>query len=253
MRVKLILLAAKQRTLLPPNYNHSVAALIYEIVGRASTDFATRLHNEGYSVDGRRFKLFTFSRIGAHHIRIQDGQLLIEDSTVTLQISSPIREFAEHFISGLFRSETFNIAGARFTLVQAETMPAPAFVSQMSFRALSPITESVRDERGCGRFLSPEDDWSPFIERNLVRKYLALNGRPPTDQRLRWTWDQEYLAKVSRRGLKASVLTHIRGIKVRGWLAPFAVKGSPELIRLGYEAGFGARNSMGFGMADVTP
>lgn len=47
------------------------------------------------------------------------------------------------------------------------------------------------------------------------------------------------------------MLTDIRGIKVRGWLAPFTVEGSPELIELGYEAGFGSRNSMGFGMAEV--
>jgi CRISPR-associated endoribonuclease Cas6 len=28
------------------------------------------------------------------------------------------------------------------------------------------------------------------------------------------------------------------------------VEGSTELIEIGYEAGFGARNSMGFGMAE---
>jgi CRISPR-associated endoribonuclease Cas6 len=36
---------------------------------------------------------------------------------------------------------------------------------------------------------------------------------------------------------------------VRGWLAPFTVEGSKALIELGYETGFGSRNSMGFGMA----
>jgi CRISPR-associated endoribonuclease Cas6 len=48
-----------------------------------------------------------------------------------------------------------------------------------------------------------------------------------------------------------SVLREIRGINIRGWLAPFTVEGSKELIELGYEAGFGSRNSMGFGMAEV--
>jgi len=33
-----------------------------------------------------------------------------------------------------------------------------------------------------------------------------------------------------------------------GFLAPFTVIGSPELIRVGYEAGFGEKGSMGFGM-----
>jgi CRISPR-associated endoribonuclease Cas6 len=47
------------------------------------------------------------------------------------------------------------------------------------------------------------------------------------------------------------VLADIHGTKIRGWLAPFTVEGSNELIRLGYETGFGARNSMGFGMAEA--
>jgi CRISPR-associated endoribonuclease Cas6 len=67
---------------------------------------------------------------------------------------------------------------------------------------------------------------------------------------LLWAWDRAYLDEAARRGRRASVLTDIRGIKVRGWLAPFTIEGSPELIEIGYEAGFGARNSMGFGMAE---
>ena len=42
-----------------------------------------------------------------------------------------------------------------------------------------------------------------------------------------------------------SVLRDIREMKIRTWLAPFMVEGSRALIELGYEAGFGARNSMG--------
>lgn len=100
------------------------------------------------------------------------------------------------------------------------------------------------------RFLSPEDDWSETIRRNLLRKYQALYNLAPEDDRLSWTWGQEYLRESERRRRCASVLTDIRGIKIRGWLALFAVEGSTELIEIGYEAGFGSRNSMGFGMAE---
>jgi CRISPR-associated endoribonuclease Cas6 len=251
MRVKLTLLASKQATLLPLNYNHAVASLIYDTLGSASNEFATRLHDEGFQTDGRRFKLFTFSRLAPRRSRLAGDRLLLEDPAVSMQISSPVSEFVEHFVSGLFQRETFQIAGAHFTLQQAETLSAPAFDEGMSFRAISPVTESVRDEHGGVRFLSPEDDWSEIIGRNLRRKYQALHGRPPAcDGPLRWAWDQAYLAEAARRGRRASVLIDIRGIKVRGWLAPFNVEGSKALIELGYETGFGSRNSMGFGMAE---
>lgn len=250
MRVKLTLQASNRATLLPLNYNHAVASLIYNTIGLASTDFAARLHDEGFASDGRRFKLFTFSRLAARRSRVREHQLLLEDPTINVQISSPVTEFVEHLVTGLFQSESFNIAGARFTLQQAETLPAPVFTGQMSFRALSPITESVRDEQGGVRFLSIDDDWSEVMRRNLLRKYQALYGRAPSDDTLRWTWDRDYLNEAARRGRRASALVDIRGIKVRGWRAPFMVEGSLELIKIGYEAGFGARNSMGFGMAE---
>jgi CRISPR-associated endoribonuclease Cas6 len=250
VRVKLTLAATKRAASLPLSYNHAVASLIYDTLGNASTDFASRLHDEGFTSDGRRFKLFTFSRLTTRRSRVKEDRLLLEDPTITLQISSPVAEFVEHFVTGLFQSESFHIAGALFTLQQAETLPTPALTGRMSFRALSPITESVRDEQGGVRFLSPEDDWSEIMRRNLLRKYQALHGHSPSDDHLRWTWDQSYLDEAARRGRRASVLTDIRGIKVRGWLAPFTVEGTPQLIEIGYEAGFGARNSMGFGMAE---
>lgn len=249
MRVKLTLSALKRATLLPLNYNHAIASLIYRTLSNSSTDFAASLHDEGFGAAGRKFKLFTFSRLFAHRSFVKAGQLLLSDPTVSLQISSPVAEFIEHFVTGLFQSESFEIAGARFSLTQAETLAPPDFAARMNFRALSPITESLRDERGGTRFLSLEDDWSEIISRNLLRKYQALHGHAPADARLLWTWNQDYIAEAARRSRRLSVLTDIRGIKVRGWLAPFTIEGSTELIELGYEAGYGSRNSMGFGMA----
>ncbi len=247
--MKLKLTALKRATLLPLNYQYAVASLIYAIIGNASSDFASRLHDDGFSVDGRKFKLFTFSRLTTSRARMMGKKLLLEDPTVLLQLSSPVAEFIEHFVEGLFQSKSFEIAGAHFRLEQAESLPQPAFTNRMGFRALSPVTESVGEGEKHPRFLSPEDDWSEVVGRNLIRKYRALHGCEPSDTRLLWRWDQAYLTDTARRGKRASALTDIRGIRIKGWLAPFTVEGSAELIEMGYEAGFGSRNSMGFGMA----
>jgi CRISPR-associated endoribonuclease Cas6 len=249
MRVKLTLFAQQRGARLPVNYNHAIGSLVYDTLGNDSAEFAARLHDEGFDANGRKFKLFTFSRIEARHGHIIKDELFLDDPEISLQVSSPVGEFVEHFVAGLFQSEGFKIADAHFSLKQAETVAAPAFSESMSFRALSPITESVRDDAGGVRFLSTDDDWSEIMQRNLLRKYQALYGRAPADDRLSWNWDREYLAETARRGRRASALIDIRGIKVRGWLVPFTVEGSTELIELGYEAGFGSRNSMGFGMA----
>ncbi len=252
MRVKLTFLASNRNTMLPLNYNHAVAGLIYRTVGNASEEFAARLHDEGFEADRRRFKLFTFSRLFVNRRRVIGDRMMLEAPEVSLQVSSPVGDFIEHFVSGLFQSERFNIAGAEFGLSEAETIAPPEFSERMTFRALAPITEAVRDEQNRVRYLNLDDDWSEIIGRNLVRKYQALYGREPSDSRLHWEWDEEYIAGQAKRNRRPSVLIEVsKGIKVRGWLAPFHVEGSKELIEIGYEAGFGKSNAMGFGMAEL--
>lgn len=130
------------------------------------------------------------------------------------------------------------------------TVPAADFKEEMAFRALSPLTETFRLGQQHPTFLSLEDDWSEIMQRNLLRKHQVLFGYQPEDTRLAWSWDKEYIARAERLGKRLSVLRDVRGTKIRGWLAPFTVEGSRALIDLGYEAGFGARNSMGFGMCE---
>jgi CRISPR-associated endoribonuclease Cas6 len=252
MRVKLTLMATGPKANLPLNYNHAVASLIYRTLGKASEEFAAMLHDEGFKAERRSFKLFTFSRLFANGSRVVGDRLLLESPTVTLLVSSPVGDFIEHFVSGLFQSEGFNIAGAEFKLAEAETLAIPEFSEHMKFRALAPITESVRDEQNRVRYLGLEDNWSEIVERNLVRKYIALHGCEPGDSRLHWEWDEVYIKEQAKRNRRPSVLIEVsEGIKVRGWLVPFKVEGSKELIEIGYEVGFGKNNAMGFGLAEV--
>jgi CRISPR-associated endoribonuclease Cas6 len=238
-------------TALPLNYHYAVAQAIYRKLGSASIDFATQLHDVGYRTNGQVFKLFTFSRLQTTKARQHDDKLLLEHPEIFLQVSSPVAEFIEHLIGGISRARIWDIAGGKFQFVRAELVPPPIFQVRMRFHALSPITEWIRGEREHPTFLSLTDDWSEIMRANLVRKYKALYGHEPENQALIWRWDRDYLDRAEQRGKRLSVLREIKGINIRGWLAPFTVEGSKELIELGYEAGFGSRNSMGFGMAEV--
>jgi CRISPR-associated endoribonuclease Cas6 len=195
--------------MLPLNYNHAVAGLIYRTVGKASEEFASALHDEGFEADRRRFRLFTFSRLYVKRRRVIGDHMMLESPEVSLQVSSPVGDFIEHFVSGLFQSERFNIAGAEFELSEAESIAPPEFADRMTFRTLSPVTESLRDDQNCVRYLGLEDDWSEIICRNLARKYQALYSREPSDSRLHWEWDKEYIADQAKRNRRPSVLIEV--------------------------------------------
>ena len=216
MRVRFSLVALGDGTQLPLDHQHAVASLIYSALDSGSVEFAANLHDVGFQSGGRTFKFFTFSRILAHKADRKGDNLILEDPNIELQVSSPVPEFIEYLVAGLSQQESLQIANGRFHLSRTELIPPPRFAERMSFRALSPITESVRLAPNHATFLSLADSWSEVIQRNLIRKYEALHGRQPEDQRLVWTWDKDYIDKAERRGKRLSVLRDIHGLSLFG-------------------------------------
>ena len=75
---------------IPIHYNHLIQSAIY---GALDNDFADFLHDTGFEGGGRRFKLFTFSRLtGAYRLLLKQLKSLI--SLVKLVVSSPVDKFA---------------------------------------------------------------------------------------------------------------------------------------------------------------
>lgn len=251
MRIKLTLRAKDEGTSIPLNYNYAVSALIYKTIAESSPEFANKLHEKGFVVGEKTFKLFTFSRIETKDafVDFRSKRIFLNNPYIKLQVSSPIAEFLQNFVFGTFTQKKFRIDKAEFTLDSAETLDEPEITEEMNFRALSPITESIRNNKNETVYLLPKDDWSEVISRNLQRKYEALYGKILPDAKVEWKWNEDYFAD-ERKQKKAEKLIDIKGIKVRGWLAPFSVKGNRELIKLGVETGFGNKNSQGFGMAE---
>ena len=240
---------------MPLNYNYAVASLIYNTLGNSSIDFAARLHDEGFSAEGRKFKLFTFSRLAAHRSVVKAGRLLLEDPTVSLQISSPVAEFIEHFVSGLFRSESFEIAGSRFSLTQAKTLAPPDFAERMSFRARQARRHALslaRRRLVCDHLSQPAAQIPGATQPRSHRHTPALDmvsrlhcrGRAPLAPPLRTHRHTQHqsarLARsLHRRGQQGTDCTRLRsrirlaqlyGLRVGGINARFKVQCSPLSI-----------------------
>jgi len=115
----------------------------------------------------------------------------------------------------------------------------------MTFSTLSPIFVSTGERDAAGRFqkrfLSPDEpDFARVLTDNLKRKAEAVSREIP-DGELRFEWLSPPKSK----------LMNVNNTNVRGWMMKFRVTGPPELIQLGYDAGFGERNAQGFGMVTV--
>jgi len=253
MRVELNL-KLRPRTQIPIDYQYPLSSVIYGLLGRSSQEYADFLHEEGYTGKGRHLKPFTFSwfQIPGRRFQIKDSLLEIRSDCVFWYISSPDDAFVQHLVTGLFQKMNLNVTGRTFITDTVRACPIPEFTEKMAFTCLSPIVVSTKMEK-FGKltkhfYRADEPGFGEGIRKNLINKYKALYGVEPTDTHLKFQFNPDF---IQRKGEQAYKLVRVKDTQIKAVMAPFTVEGSVELIRFGYEAGFGERGSQGFGMVEV--
>lgn len=275
MRIKLTLFPANGKVILPVSYNYFLTSLIYKIIHNSSEDYSRFLHDEGYRLGESKkgFKLFTYSMLTSKKFKIGGEKIIFLNSHVEWQISSPLDNFIQHLVTGVFaegqkidirpssssssRSNGLN----RFLIERVETLPRPEFKGMMKFTCLSPVTvskvaglNSLNSLNGLSglngsfkcHYLRPwEDGFTEAIKNNLIKKYTLVYEKDIEDSDFAIKIDTDYM---NRKSGKITKNINFKGTNIIGFMSPFEVAGSPELIELGYEAGFGEKGSMGFGM-----
>ena len=236
---------------LPINYNYFLTGIIYRFLKESDPQYAQFLHEDGYELENRRFKLFTFSQLMAKRRDIR-GERIHFRSPLTWYVSSSQDPFLQNFAASLMGTGVIQFERHSLRVQDVEVLRQPRLGPKMTFRCLSPITMSTKRERdgklGTHYCLPDDPQFSELVRQNLIRKYEAVHQHPPEKKSFAMTFDQAYIDK--REG-RVTRLVDYKGIKIRSIISPFHIIGAPELIRVGYECGFGDKNSMGFGMVEA--
>lgn len=265
MRLKLTLRQQKSVEYLPLNTGYHLASAIYATLAHSSSSFATQLHEHGYASEGARqkFKYFTFSNLQIPVRTVEQGRIVSRSRAVTLYLSSPKEEFLQHLITGLFAEGALRIDNALFEKQLIESLPDPEWSERMAFSMLSPLAASLYRDPSSGmntkEYLRYDDNRLPdMLLHNLQAKYRGIYGDEPPDGNLPFsiTFEPGYLKRMQEKGRGVEKLITIKDAKgresrVKAIECPFTVTGHPELIKVGYECGFGVNNSMGLGMVRV--
>ena len=261
MRITLELSHRKRTVTLPINNSHLISSLIYNIVDKSSSDYAERLHEQGYRLQNRAFKLFTFSPLypGNHHkwVMHENGTMSTAEALLHVTVSSPKNEFIEHLVIGLLQEPLVLVGNQRFKVETVRKLDSPDLSDNMPFIMLSPLVCTTKRElEQYPQYLFPGDsEFERVLLENLLRKYQVLHGREfaCTSEQFSFSIDHAYVERMNGKIQKLITLKEGRSdeTKIKGTLAPFRLKASRELIEVGYECGFGEKNSQGFGMVKV--
>lgn len=259
MRIQLNLRPVSAVKAVPVNYQYPLSAAIYKILNKASPEYATFLHDQGYTApSGRLMKLFTFSRLWIPAVRFNNNALYGSDAHWRFQIASPMdNTFVQNFVLGLFEAQNIVIAGrglrAEFVIELVETLSQPEFADAMRFKCLSPITASTPrefDGKPAGiRYYAPDDpDLSEAIRKNLLQKHEIIHKAPPADDRLQFNLEEKDHPKSKLITIKEGTPQET---KIKAFETYFTLKGSPELMQTAWQCGIGEHNAQGFGMIDL--
>ena len=216
------------------------------MLSKSSSEYSEQLHNQGYKLGNRTFKLFTFSQLFPE-VKTTNRDTLTMKGNVTLFISSPKDEFILHLAKGLFSQTYVNISDQVFLIESVETLAEPEFESHVKFICLSPVvtcTATLIDNKAHTVSCTPgTEKYSENVRNNLLRKHQLLYNKLPNDMSFQLDFTHEDLERHSK-----GKLIQYRNSYIKAFSTPFTVTGSKELIRVGYQCGFGEKNSAGFGM-----
>ncbi len=238
--------------ILPINYQYELASWIYGTIAEGDSDYASWLHSNGFSNGSKTFKLFCFSHLNVPKRAIVGDRLQVLSSEVSFKLSFLPERSTEEFIKGVFHNQTMilgdKISQGRFRVSSINLEKKDDFTTWGVFKTLSPIVVSSAREDMTKAYLSPTDcRFGALLIGNLKQKYKLYHGHDYTDI---VKPEFELLGEPKQKGITLKQSGEFP-IKVIGYQFSFRLSADSALLQMGYAAGFGEDNSMGFGMCQL--
>ncbi len=263
MRFQIIFRVLKPGQLLPLSYKYELSAWVYKQIKRADTPFADFLHRQGYMLDSKRFKLFTFSDLHVPKFKIIGDRMQIWAHEISFVISFYVDRVAESMVLGTFQKE-----GAEFRLgddvsqvvlrtESIQVLPFSIPVGTLRLTTTSPMVVSRMADETKGekhaQYLSPEmGNFEHYFIQNLLAKYKVARKHGLIKKT---TIEDPHTFRLLSTRLKSRKIT-IKAhrpdeTQIRGYLFDFEITAPKSLIELGMLSGFGVSNAMGFGSTRI--
>lgn len=232
---------------LPLYHNHIIQGFIYNSF--SDETFAEFLHDQGYKWEKRRFKLFSFSRLmGEFNIDYQNKRIEYQ-SPVEIVITSAKDRIVYELTANIIRKDIIRFGSNNLKLTKVEFVSFPNDYEKESLKInmLSPVV-AYKTERINGKnittYFSPwDEEFKNQLVNNLLKKYELVYGKKISKTEF------EIDPLFSEKREPNIVMFH--DFVIKGWTGMFRIKAVQELLRIAYDVGIGAKNSMGHGCFEI--
>ncbi len=242
MRFKVSIGLEKDYVVIPYDHQYYLASYIYRVIEKVDPKYSFELHRP------RKYKHYTFSYLmSSYRESLKEGIKVGKE--VYFYISSPDNEFIKHVVEGMLTYPEFRIKKIKGVVKEIKVLKSPKIEYRNVFRTLSPIIikKFVNKDEWINLFPTDKEFYSRLKE-NLINRYLDFLGNLEKSSTDGFLKDLDINIIIKEFKPKRH---NINGTYHRGSLCEMIVEGNSELIKYGYEAGFGEKNAMGFGMVKL--
>ncbi len=234
---------------LPINYNHILQAFILQLIDDAK--FRSFLHNQGYTFKNRNYKMFTFSKLNGQ-FSVDNSEKTIEFfDNVSLTISSHDETLIRYCADSLLFKDEFELLNQKITIEKIEYENQVINNDKIYVKTLSPITVystvTLNSSKKTVYYTPTDEQFSKLIKDNLIKKYLAFYNFNEGDI----SFDDFFIIKEKYRSKSKMIITYYKSFLIKAWHGIFEIQGDQRLLKIGYDAGLGAKNSQGFGLVEL--
>ncbi|GAX59407.1 uncharacterized protein of RAMP superfamily [Candidatus Scalindua japonica] len=251
MKLKISLISDKE-VVLPKEFNYITQALIYQLIDKVPAQW---LHEDGFKVEKRSFKLFVFSSILEKAKYYKQKVIFTFPHAISFYISSPVSWILEqvakntvfparHLSGG---SERIMFGQNKMSISSVEIIKNDEITeNKIRINALTPIEIHSTLLKGDGSkktyYYSPsETEYSELISENLRKKWEAYyKENCPYN-----ITTEPVQIKYCRERIRS-----FKGTVIKGWTGHFWIEGEPEFLQFAFAVGLGSRNSSGFGFIE---
>lgn len=224
--------------ILPVNYNYLLQSMTYNLL-KNTEDLSAQLHERGYQLEDKHFKLFTFSLLqGQYKMRGKRIEFL---DKVRFEIRTIDQSILFTIAEALSNLDELRIGRNLVKILNVKIEQKKLTGTSYKIRMISPlVVRSTDPETKKTLYYNPFDrEFKSRIIENLERKFQAYYHKVPTSG-----FDIEPI----NFSLKNKFVTKYKDYLITGWKGEFEIRGDAEVLDFLYQVGLGEKNSMGFGM-----
>lgn len=235
-----------QELILPIHYNYILQGFLYKNL--TDKDYRNFLHETGYQLDDKNFKMFTLSRLTGKFRILKDIGKIAFSSPFTLVVAAGVEQFITDLAETLIKSDQCILGDTPVEIKSISVHKNFTPADKVQIKMLSPVVAYrtvLEGDKKHTEYYSPwQKEFGPLVTNNLLRKYQILYGNLPenTDFRVIPNGSQEQ---------KFKTIINYKGTVIIGYSGIYWLKGNPDLIEVAYNTGLGSKNSQGFGCWEV--